>query len=153
MSEKLIKKKEDWKYKSFFLILILIFSIPIIFLLNTDIIPFNNEDENNNVVEDFEKEISVSLKIISGENEKKYKLDNISEESTVFDILKESIEIEYNNNYSYGVFVESINGIKNGDDGKYWQYYINNTLGDVAADKKILKEGDNVEWRFEKVPF
>ncbi|MCK5476048.1 MAG: DUF4430 domain-containing protein [Candidatus Pacebacteria bacterium] len=153
MSEKLIKKKEDWKYKSFFLILILIFSIPIIFLLNTDIIPFNNEDENNNVVEDFEKEISVSLKIISSENEKKYKLDNISEESTVFDILKESIEIEYNNNYSYGVFVESINGIKNGDDGKYWQYYINNTLGDVAADKKILKEGDNVEWRFEKVPF
>ena len=151
MSEKLIKKKNNWKYRSFFLILILIFSIPIIFLLNTDIIPLNNEKDN--IAEDHRNEISVSLKIISSEDEKNYELNNISEKSTVFDILKENIEIEYNNNYSYGVFVESINGIKNGDDGKYWQYYINNTLGDVAADKKILKEGDNVEWRFEEVPF
>ena len=151
MSEKLIKKKSNWKYRSFFLILILIFSIPIIFLLNTDIIQFNNEKDN--IIEDFEEKISVSLKIISSEDEKSYELGNISKESTVLDILKENIEIEYNNNYSYGVFIESINGIKNGDDGKYWQYYINNTLGDVAADKKILKEGDNVEWRFEEVPF
>ena len=36
---------------------------------------------------------------------------------------------------------------------KYWQYYINNTLGDVAADKKVLEEGDKLEWRFEEVPF
>lgn len=151
MSEKLIKKKSNWKYRSFFLILILIFSIPIIFLLNTDIIQFNNEKDN--IIEDFEEKISVSLKIISSEDEKSYELGNISKKSTVLDILKKNIEIEYNNNYSYGVFIESINGIKNGDDGKYWQYYINNTLGDVAADKKILKEGDNVEWRFEEVPF
>jgi hypothetical protein len=64
-----------------------------------------------------------------------------------------SFEIEYNNNYEYGVFIESIKGVRNGDDGKYWQYYINGILGDVAADKKILKDEDLVEWRFEVIPF
>lgn len=78
---------------------------------------------------------------------------------TVFDALKElsnggkAFELKYNNNYSFGVFIESIGGVKNGDDGKYWQYYVNDKLGEVAADKQELKAGDKVEWRFEKVPF
>lgn len=78
---------------------------------------------------------------------------------TVFDALKElsnggkAFELKYNNNYSFGVFVESIGGIKNGDGGKYWQYYVNGKLGEVAADKKEVKAGDKVEWRFEKADF
>jgi len=78
---------------------------------------------------------------------------------TVFDALKQlsnngkALELKYNNNYKYGVFVESIGGVKNGDGGKYWQYYVNGKLGDVAADKKEVKTGDKVEWRFEKVNF
>jgi hypothetical protein len=78
--------------------------------------------------------------------------------STVFDALVEygktnNIEIKSSIDSRYGVFVESIGGIKNGDEGKYWQYYINNTLGDVAADKKTINKNDVVEWRFENVPF
>lgn len=78
--------------------------------------------------------------------------------STVFDALVEygrtnNIEIKSSNDSRYGVFVESIGGIKNGDEGKYWQYYVNNTLGDVAADKKAIGKNDVVEWRFENVPF
>ncbi len=86
--------------------------------------PFNIKDGNSNVFS--------GLLIYSGEN---------------------GFKVEYNNDYDFGVFIESIKGIKNGDEGKYWQYYVNGTLGDVAADKKILKNGDIVEWRFEKVPF
>lgn len=77
--------------------------------------------------------------------------------TTVFDALKSytesnEIDLKYSNNSKYGIFVESIIGIKNGDEGKYWQYYVNGVLGDVAADKKMVKAGDKVEWRFEKVP-
>lgn len=78
---------------------------------------------------------------------------------TVFDALKElsnggkAFELKYNNNYSFGVFIESIGGVKNGDDGKYWQYYVNGKLGEVAADKQEVKAGDKVEWRFEKADF
>ncbi len=87
-----------------------------------------------------------------------YPFDKNNKESTVFSGLlnygsKNDIKIEYNNNYDFGVFIESIGGVKNGDDGKYWQYYINDVLGDVAADKKALEKGSVVEWRFEEVPF
>ncbi|MCK5085652.1 DUF4430 domain-containing protein, partial [Candidatus Parcubacteria bacterium] len=151
MSEKLIKKRNSWKYKSFFLILTLIFSVSIAFLLKTDIIPVGNE--KNNIIEDSEEKISVSLKIISNKDEKSYELNNILKESTVFDVLKNNADIKYNNNYNFGVFIESINGIKNGEEEKYWQYYINNVLGDVAADKKTLEDKNSIEWRFEEVPF
>jgi len=87
-----------------------------------------------------------------------YPFDENDEASTVFSGLlnygsKNDIKIEYNNNYDFGVFIESIGGVKNGDGGKYWQYYINDVLGDVAADKKNLTSGDVAEWRFEEVPF
>jgi len=80
------------------------------------------------------------------------------EKQTVFDILKDlsagkNFELKYSNNSKYGIFVESIVRIKNGDSNKYWQYYINDKLGDVGADKKEVKAGDKVEWRFEKVDF
>lgn len=79
------------------------------------------------------------------------------ESSTVFDALLDyaktnDTEVKYNNNYEFGVFIEGIGGIKNGDDGKYWQYYVNDALGDVAADKKSMGRNDVVEWRFEEVP-
>lgn len=77
--------------------------------------------------------------------------------TTVFEALKKQSEsknfdLKYSNDSRYGVFVESINGVKNGTDNKYWQYYVNDKLGEVAADKKEVKAGDKVEWRFEKVP-
>lgn len=86
-----------------------------------------------------------------------YAITNSVKEQTVFGALKdlsqkENFELKYNNNYSFGVFVESIAGVPNGKDGKYWQYYVNDNLGEVAADKKEVKAGDRVEWRFEKVP-
>lgn len=87
-----------------------------------------------------------------------YSYSEADKESSVFSGLinygkENNVVIKYNNNYDFGVFIESIGKIKNGDDGKYWQYYINGILGDVAADKKILKEGDSVEWKFEEVNF
>lgn len=78
--------------------------------------------------------------------------------STVFDALLDykttnNIDVEYENNSKYGVFVKSIGGIANGHDGKYWQYYVNGELGDVAADRKNISKSDVVEWRFEKDPY
>lgn len=78
----------------------------------------------------------------------------ISPDSTVFSLLK---EISERNNFEVsstlykdmGIFVESIAGLENGTKGKYWQYWVNDKLGEVAADKKKVKEGDKIEWRFE----
>jgi len=49
--------------------------------------------------------------------------------------------------------VENIDGVKNGTDNKYWQYWVNGELPMVSADKKEVKKGDEVEWKFGPAEF
>lgn len=77
-----------------------------------------------------------------------------SEDSTVFSLLKElsqreNFELESTLYEGMGVFVESIDGLRNGTQDKYWQYWVNDELPQVAADKMQIKKNDVIEWRFE----
>ena len=165
MSEQ--KTKRCCKLSFLFLVLFIFFVLYVAFFLtvgttnengvnvgvNTEVNVENNVDENQEEVNKQTDEISEKK-----ENVISYSFDANDKDATVFSGLlnygeENNIEVEYNNNYSSGVFIESIAGIKNGDDGKYWLHYVNNTLGDVSADKKILEAGDEVEWRFEEMPF
>ncbi|HLE54544.1 MAG TPA: DUF4430 domain-containing protein [Thermoplasmata archaeon] len=47
-----------------------------------------------------------------------------------------------------GVFVTSINGTTNGQDGRYWQFWVDGTYPQVGADHVALADGDTVTWRF-----
>ena len=78
--------------------------------------------------------------------------------STVFSLLeelagRENFEIEYKIYEDMGVFIESIAGLKGGEDNKWWQYWVNGELPMVAADKKEVKGGDKIEWKFAPSPF
>jgi len=165
MSEQKTKKCCNCKAPIFIFAL---FVLIVVFFLNTNItnenganVGLNTEVSVENNIDDKQEKVDkqVNEKSEEKENVISYSFDADDEERTVFSGLlnygeENNIEVEYNNDYGeYGVFVESIAGIKNGDDGKYWQYYINNILGDVAADKKVLVEEDEIEWRFEEVPF
>jgi len=80
------------------------------------------------------------------------------ENSTVFSLLKklaerENFKTESKEYEGMGVLVESIDGVKNGVGNKYWQYWVNGELPMVAADKKEIKKGDRVEWKFGPSPF
>ena len=66
---------------------------------------------------------------------------------TVFELLQTQNAIEFEQT-PQGVFVTSINGVKNGG-GKAWHYYINDQPANVACDKAVLFTGDIAEWRFE----
>lgn len=52
--------------------------------------------------------------------------------------------------FSFGKLVESINGVKNGTDNKYWILYINGTQSKVGASEYIIQKNDIIEWRFEE---
>jgi hypothetical protein len=102
------------------------------------------------------KEISgeqITYIINKGEEDiSEYQITEISEDSTVFSLLeelaqKENFEIE-TTQYDFGVFIESIAGLKNGQDNKYWLYWVNDKLGEFAANKREIKEGDKIEWKF-----
>ncbi|HTH72352.1 MAG TPA: DUF4430 domain-containing protein [Candidatus Pristimantibacillus sp.] len=50
---------------------------------------------------------------------------------------------------SYGPYVDTINGVKGGTDGKYWAFYVNGNLAQVGAADYQTKTGDKIEWKFE----
>lgn len=91
------------------------------------------------------------------ENLKSYQVV-LSEDSTVFSLLeelaaRENFQVESKIYKDLGVFVESIDGLKNGTENRYWQYWVNGELPMMAADKNKVKNGDKIEWKFAPTPF
>jgi hypothetical protein len=69
--------------------------------------------------------------------------------ATVFDILNQTSTVTFTQ-YPYGKFITSINGVENNADnnGRYWQYWVNDELAPVAADTYLLTDGDQVLWKY-----
>ncbi|MFX1566544.1 MAG: DUF4430 domain-containing protein [Promethearchaeota archaeon] len=69
--------------------------------------------------------------------------------ATVFDILNQTSNVTFTQ-YPYGKFITSINGIENNanNNGRYWQYWVNDELAPVAADNYFLTDGDQVLWKY-----
>ena len=114
-----------------------------------------NTPERTDMVED-NAEREVSLLIDDGDDPKSFQ-GEFREGMTAFDLLQDggewlnlTLKVK---TYDMGVFVEMIGVKENGEDEKYWMYYINGELPMVAADKQELKPGDKVEFKFEKSSF
>ncbi len=74
---------------------------------------------------------------------------NLNPGDTLFDIIKKSgLKIETENFPPLGVMISSIDGFKNGTDGKYWQYWINGQYAQIGASSYKPRSEDTVEWRF-----
>lgn len=78
------------------------------------------------------------------------------ENATVFSILDKasklynfSIETQYFEEFQCH-YITSINSIKEGQDNKFWQYYLNEKYGTVGADLQPIENGDVVEWVFQQ---
>jgi hypothetical protein len=50
---------------------------------------------------------------------------------------------------SFGEYVDSINGVTGGTNGKYWAFYINGQMSQVGAGAYQTKTGDKITWKFE----
>ena len=149
---------KDYNKRNFFLGLI--FSIIIlvgIWLLFFQ--EFNQPASVGRVEIEAEEEIKqeVTLIINSGEESIKTFESEFNQGITAFDLLKdkaEELDLTLETKiYDIGVLIEAIGDKTNGDEGKYWLYYINNEMPMVAADKKELSPGDEVEFKFEESVF
>jgi hypothetical protein len=80
-------------------------------------------------------------------------------EVTVYDLTMKAsktngmgIEIEYDEKFGTK-YVKSIDGIRDGEGGKYWEYWIINKdtgeerIGKVAVDQQTLRKNEFIEWR------
>ncbi len=106
-----------------------------------------------------QKEIKqeVVLVIDEGEEPPKAFEAEFKEGMTAFDLLKKGA-LELNlalktKSYDIGIFIEVIGNKENGQDEKYWMYYVNGEISMVAADKQEINPGDKIEFKFEKSPF
>ena len=66
-----------------------------------------------------------------------------------FELLQETANIEFKK-YDFGVFVESIDGVKP-DTKHFWKLYVNGKEAQVGADSIATKNGDTIEWKLEQI--
>ncbi|HEC89002.1 MAG: hypothetical protein DRN12_02105 [Thermoplasmata archaeon] len=138
--------------------------IAIVLLLATAIIVVSHTQINSpiksthNDLKDDQKIHHVNLEIIAPTWNISY-MDVTTSNITVAGLLLEcakiyniSIEKSYWTGYN-SFFIESINGTRNGEDGRYWQYYVNGKYADVGCSSYTLHDYDTVEWRFERSPW
>ena len=159
MLQRKINSKLAW-------IVLVAFLVGVIYLFSIEFLFFRQEiknltQEEKNITEVIIKKIQQEkvLYIIDKENGNinSYQI-SLPQNSTVFSLLeelakRENLKVESKVYEGMGVFVESIDGVKNGTEKKYWQYWVNSELPPVAADKKEVKKGDKVEWKFAPSPF
>lgn len=143
-------QKQNLKYKIIYFFFLLIFLIPLFFLIKNGVSFSGHKEINTNKTLANGKQIGVTLNVL----DKSYQVKP-NEGSTVFDamnkIAKEnpkSFLFSYRKYPGMGVFISSINGIK-GKKGGYWIYYINNKKASVGVSKYVLKPGDVIAWRQE----
>ncbi len=48
--------------------------------------------------------------------------------------------------------VDAINGFRDGQGGRYWQYWVNGQYGNIGADRYLLEDGDHVLWKYTTYP-
>ena len=113
--------------------------------------------EKNNLISEVETEQEVGLIINRGESDLLILKSKFKEGMTAFSLLEEKSEelglILETKTYDVGILIEAIGDKKNGQDGKYWMYYVNGEMPMVASDKYKIKADDKVEFKFEKSIF
>jgi len=108
------------------------------------------DQESNSINE----KVTATVKIDFGnETIKTYEIT--IKNNTVCDFLLEAAkkaELEVKSTY-YGLydsmFIDSIGNVENGQDNKYWIYYINGESGTIGSDKQKVENNDLIEWKFE----
>lgn len=69
--------------------------------------------------------------------------------SSVLDVLRQLKQAQLvTKDYSFGTLVESIDGVKNGTNQKYWLYSVNKKEATISASQYMVKHDDQVVWEF-----
>lgn len=142
-----MNKKIVWQ------VLALIF-VGIVLVFGTSAIVEHNQDNEQSVQQTSQNTVKVT---IEGIYENKEVV--ISEHETVLGILRvlnandSRIQLLTKEYSGLGTLVERIGNRTNGSNNEYWQYKVNGVMPQISADTLEIKDGDVVEWYFEKSEF
>ena len=116
---------------------------------------FDEDEENGTAV--VTAKLTIQFKNL-GENDTLIFNTVATSDSTAYGILlgaqaEGSYSVTATTHYEFGLFVESIAGWGTcgdcqNEDGFYWLYSVNDDNGEVAANRKVINDGDVVEWKY-----
>lgn len=147
-------------FKKFGIVYLLIGIVGVLFVLTKVVFPgvtldqltkqqFGNGNASSSADFSSLKE-GVRAEIDFGDNKKSY--ENISASNAYLVLVeaakKDNLGVEIKQ-YDFGILVEKVGNYTNSKD-RVWVYYVNGESGNVAADKKEIKNGDLVEWKYVK---
>ena len=78
-----------------------------------------------------------------------YEFTAESDNQTAFELLQKNAEVEYDE-YDFGIMIQAINQLASNND-YYWAFYLNGEYAQQGAKQTILRAGDQVEFRYEKI--
>lgn len=141
------------KQKIYWLFVLIIIPIAIL-VANYSLSKKPSQPEPTPIVQGLKNTISITIDFGDG---KTLNLEApIKENLTAFTLLEKISEEKgldlKTKKYDFGIFVESINGLKS-DQNLAWIYFVNGKSGETASDQYVLKEGDLVEWKYQKPTF
>lgn len=98
---------------------------------------------------------SVAVLVNDGEQLRSVDITRLPAGATVLTALEQAAQekqltLDVDKSSSMGAFVKQIGDKANGQDGKFWQYYVNGTQPMIAADRLEVKGGEIILWTFSK---
>jgi hypothetical protein len=121
------------------------------------------EGEKKNSTVSAETTLTLNFIVNSLSGTEKFSIE-FKEGETVYELMKEAkvqekLAYEKNTDETYGVYINEINGLKEGSDSNwtknnYWILYVNGKSSNVGCSNHKLNKADtSIEWKYEKYSF
>jgi len=100
----------------------------------------------------------VNYTINLGEQKLVWSKDILGAKTTALELLTEmtaekKVVLETKDYVGLGKMIIKIGDLTNGQDNKYWQYWVNGKPASVGADNYQVEANDKIEWKFEPSSF
>lgn len=134
------------------IIILIVLAVGVVILNNA---VFTQPQTLNTTVENRER---IGTVLVSIENVISNETVELVEGDTALSVLQKMSEesdftLETETYTGLGMLVKTIGNNQNGDDDKYWQYSVNETMPQVGADSLVLSPDDTVLWEFKESEF
>lgn len=123
----------------------------------------DSDDSKSTEISPDEKALTIDFVVKSNEGEKKFEIQFVEGE-TVYEVMKRAkeqgkISYEKNTDETYGVYINTINGLEEGSaadwtQNKYWILFVSGKSSNLGCSShKLDKTDTSIEWKYEKYVF
>ena len=115
--------------------------------------PYTSQAPTSDVQLQSQNNNSATLEIYPGDGSVRTLDIHPDGKTSLFDLMKtafeqENIAFDHKNYSTMGELVTQIGLKKNGEENKYWQFWVNDEYAKVGVSAYIVEAGDKIKWKF-----